>query len=92
MTIPKERTESLLQAGGFLIELARDKTLPLPVRQRAAAIARHFPTMEDLNHMAAPAGPLDLSPPISAPDPELDPANYGEFGPLRYSTRVAWPT
>jgi len=92
MTIPEERTLALLNAGGFLIELARDAALPLPVRQRAAAIARHFPTVEDLRFMATPGGPLDLAPSLTAPDPSADPADFGRHGPLRYATRVAWPT
>jgi hypothetical protein len=52
MTMPHERTRALLWAGGFLIELARDESLPIAVRQRAVAIARHFPTIEDVSHMA----------------------------------------
>src|SRR3546814_4632340 len=52
MTMPYERSRALLQAGGFLIELARDASLPLEIRQRAVAIARHFPTVEDIAAMA----------------------------------------
>lgn len=52
MTMPYERTRALLWAGGFLIEVARDESLPIAVRQRAVAIARHFPTIEDVSHMA----------------------------------------
>lgn len=35
MTLPDERTKALVWAGGFLIELARDKSLLLRARQRA---------------------------------------------------------
>jgi len=52
MTIPVERTRALLWAGGFLIQLARDKRLPVDVRRSAVIIARHFPTIEDVAHMA----------------------------------------
>lgn len=52
MTIPVERTQALLWAGSFLIELARDKRLPVDVRRSAVVIARHFPTIEDITHMA----------------------------------------
>ena len=52
MTMPHERTRALLWAGGFLIELARDENLPTTVRQRGVAIARHFPTIEDVSHVA----------------------------------------
>ena len=48
MTIPHERTRAMLWAGGFLIELARDTSLPIAVRRRAVVIARHFPTIEDV--------------------------------------------
>ena len=52
MTIPHERTRAMLWAGGFLIELARDTSLPIAVRRRAVVIARHFPTIEDVSTMA----------------------------------------
>ena len=55
MTIPHERTRAMLWAGGFLIELARDTSLPIAVRRRAVVIARHFPTIEDVSTMAVPA-------------------------------------
>lgn len=42
MTMPVERTRAPLLAGGFLIELARDKRLPVNVRRTAVIIARHF--------------------------------------------------
>ena len=90
MTIPAERTRSLLHAGGFLVELARNESLPLSIRQRAAAIARHFPTIEDLHHMSVPPGPLHLEAKLTPPDCE-DESGCGEFGPLRYSTRISWP-
>ena len=32
-------------AGGFLIEIARDESLPLAVRRQAVVIARHFLTI-----------------------------------------------
>ncbi|WP_447584943.1 BPSL0761 family protein [Pseudoxanthomonas mexicana] len=38
MTMPDERTRALLWAGGFLIELARDDSLPLSIRRRALVI------------------------------------------------------
>lgn len=46
MTTPDERTRALVWAGGFLIELARDRSLSLDVRRRAVVIARHFPTIK----------------------------------------------
>lgn len=88
MTMPDERTGALLWAGGFLVELAQNESLPLDVRRRAVAIARHFPTYEDVSSMARP---------FSLPGAELaDPAtmdmtsNFSN-GLLRQSTRLAWP-
>ncbi len=52
MTMPRERTRALLWAGGFLVELAGYESLPLALRQRAVEIARHFPTIESVSHMA----------------------------------------
>ena len=91
MTMPDERTRALLWAGAFLMEVARDKSLPLHVRRRAVVIARHFPTIEDIASMAltqqaAFLGPMLVSPAEIPADTEL-----GRFGPLRYSTRLAWP-
>jgi hypothetical protein len=36
----------------MLIEIARDKSLPLRLRRCAVVIARHFPTVEDVAGMA----------------------------------------
>ena len=94
MTLPDERTRALVWAGGFLIELARDKSLPLRVRQRAVWIARHFPTVEQISLMAAVILPSGVT--LGLADPkELDeePVLSKEFkwGLLSYSTRLAWP-
>lgn len=92
MTIPAERTRALLWAGGFLIELARDKRLPVDVRRSAVAIARHFPTIEDVAFMAKfrhePSGlGVGLAPPEETPSWAED----CRFGPLCYSTRLTMP-
>ena len=91
MTMPDERTRALLWAGSFLIELARDSSLPLSVRQRAVVIARHFPTIEDIASMAvfrhSSGLGLGLVPPSEIP-------SWSEncrSGPLRHSTRLEWP-
>lgn len=43
MTMPCERTRSLVQTGEFLRELSRDQTLPESVRQQAKRLLRHYP-------------------------------------------------
>lgn len=89
--MPNERTRALVWAGGFLIELARDRSLPLDVRRNAVFIARHFPTVEDVSIMAQCQRPFGFGSMLEPPD-EMDPEiEAGRFGPLCYSTRLAWP-
>lgn len=84
VTIPSERTRALLWAGGFLIELARDRSLPLAVRRRAVVIARHFPTIEDVSTLAYHPGLAPLS--------EVSSWEDGcPAGALTYGTRLTWP-
>lgn len=91
MTMPEERTRALLWAGGFLIELARDKRLPLDIRQRAVMIARHFPTIEDVSSMAMFRHPSGLGVGLAMPDEACLRSDGCRFGPLTYSTRFDWP-
>lgn len=91
MTMPDERTRSLLCAGGFLIELAQDESLPLAIRQRAVTIARHFPAVEDIASMAVIKHSSGLGLGLAAPNEVPLQAGDCRFGPLRHSTRLAWP-
>lgn len=91
MTMPDERTRALLWAGGFLIELARNKSLPLAIRQQAVTIARHFPTIEDVSSMALFRHSSGLGLGLAAPNEVPLRAEECRFGPLRQSTRLAWP-
>ena len=78
-------------AGGFLIELALDRSLPLEVRRNAVSIARHFPTIEDISTMALLQHPFGPGAMLKSPE-EVDPTiEGGRFGPLRHSTRLTWP-
>ncbi|TWT23621.1 hypothetical protein FQY83_03050 [Luteimonas marina] len=92
MTLPDERARALVWAGGFLVELARNASLPLRVRQRAVLIARHFPT----------AGEVMLAATVTESGTGvglvLGPAEDGRDwmadcpqGPLTMSTRLEWP-
>lgn len=90
MTIPTERTRALVWAGGFLIELARNESLPLSVRQDAVAIARHFPTIEQLSIMASQL-PRDFGVGLSDPGDSPEMLVSLPLGPLRYTTRLEWP-
>lgn len=91
MTMPDERTRALLWAGGFLVELARNDSLPLDVRRRAVVIARHFPTIEDVSSMALFRHPSGLGVGLASPAEVRSRNEEGRFGPLRYATRLAWP-
>lgn len=52
MTMPDERTRSLLQAGAFLKELSRDPSVPLAIREEACRLMRHYPTVNTLRLLA----------------------------------------
>lgn len=91
MTMPDERTRALLWAGGFLIELARNESLPLAIRQRSVTIARHFPTIEDVSSMALFRHSSGLGLGLAAPNEVPLRAGDCQFGPLRHSTRLEWP-
>jgi len=92
MSTATESNRALIWAGGFLIEIARDRRLPIEVRQRAVSIARHFPTVE----LVAGLSRFLTSPEGTEPtvDTRFDLAwlQGFEHGPLTDLTRLAWPT
>ena len=91
MTTPNERARSLIWAGGFLIELARDKRLPLNVRRNAVVIARHFPTAADVSFAASLSHSFGLDLEFETPGDIAAWAKDCPQGLLRESTRLAWP-
>lgn len=94
MTMPDERTRSIVCAGAFLIEVARDKRLPLDVRQAAVFVARHFPTTSDISWMASPDSARFLSgPPLIIPsgDDMKEWLNGFPKGPLTSTMHLAYP-
>ena len=48
MTIPLERSRAVLRAGALLVSLNGDRRAPMEHRRTATAIARHFPTVEQV--------------------------------------------
>lgn len=48
MTMIQERTRSVVQTEKFLRDIARDKTLPAPLRLQAEGLLRHYPTADDI--------------------------------------------
>lgn len=90
MSTADEQLRAMVWAGGFLIELARDTSLPLQVRRQAVVIARHFPTTSEIS--------------LSAAFPKVSPDRMSEIaavirsagrdcdhGPLTCATRLEWP-
>ncbi|MGA7436764.1 MAG: BPSL0761 family protein [Luteibacter sp.] len=86
MTTPNERARALVWAGGFLIELAQDKRLPVDVRKSAVAIARHFPTTRDVSLAGLRTAALNVEL-ASAGDIAAWAAEY-PLGLLHESTRL----
>lgn len=91
MTTPNERARSLIWAGGFLVELARDKRLPLDVRRSAVVIARHFPTAGDVSFAASQASSFGLNLELESPGAIAVWAKDCSHGLLRESTSLEWP-
>lgn len=52
MTMPDERTLSLLQTGCFLKELRADEFLPERARHEADRLLRHYPTVSEFQLLA----------------------------------------
>lgn len=48
MTMPHERTRSVIQTRDFLVELSRDTSLPERIRRDAKFLLRHYPTQGDM--------------------------------------------
>lgn len=48
MTMPNERTRSIIQTRVFLVDLSRDRTLPEAVRTEAYRLLRHYPTANEV--------------------------------------------
>lgn len=48
MTMPHERTRSIIQARYFLIDLSHDQTLTEAVRNEARRLLRHYPTSNEI--------------------------------------------
>lgn len=48
MTMPCERTRSVLQAREFLIELSQNTNLPDATRRQAKQLLRHYPSQMEM--------------------------------------------
>lgn len=90
MTMASERTRALLWAGDLLIEIARDRSLPLKLRRSAVVTARHFPTIEEISMMASHLASGFGGGMLARPDEVLAEADL-QHGPLRLTTRLRYP-
>lgn len=52
MTTPVERMRNLVQAGAFLKEMRANESLPAQIRDEAARLLRHYPTVGELQMLA----------------------------------------
>ena len=90
MSTTEERARALVWAGGFLVQISRNRSLPLELRRQATVIARHFPTIEDVGRPKQ----VDLLVPgvgrLSQRDLETWCIDL-EHGPLMETTRLGWP-
>lgn len=91
MTNAVERTRALLWGGAFLMEVARNKDLPLEIRRQATNIARHYPTIEDVESMALTQNSDPSGLEMASPEEMGSETRMGKFGPLKWNTRLGWP-
>lgn len=94
MTMPDERTRALVWAGAFLVELARNRTLPYEVRRTAVFVARHYPTVSDIHGMAIAEAPGPVAMPMLEILASEDLAEWLKGfpqGALTSGTRLAFP-
>lgn len=92
MTIPLERSQAVLWAGGLLIRLNSDRRVPIELRRIATSIARHFPAVEDVEHAATLSLLRDYGGMFEHP---RNCPNWQEKcpgPPLTHRTRLNWPS
>lgn len=75
MTMPDERTRSLLQVGAFLEELGKDSSVPLAIREEAYRLMRHYPPVSTLRLLAC----LDATYGSNILTQNIDPAWLTEY-------------
>lgn len=94
MSTIDEQARALVWAGGLLVELAKDESLPLPLRQKAVTIARHFPTVGEVllqSQLVRHVSPSMFSMPAPSREEQLFWMKDFTEGPLTYDTALAWP-
>lgn len=92
MTTLYERTRALLWTGAFLKDVSLDTRLPIDVRKTATILARHYPTVGDVRHLAILTSDPKLGEPLARPDEVPGWEQSCKHGPLTDATRLPWPT
>lgn len=94
MSTYDEQARALVLAGGLLVELARDESLPIGLRQKAVKIARHFPTVGEIllqSKIARHASPSLFSMPAPSHEEQLSWMRDCTEGPLTFEIHLDWP-
>lgn len=94
MSTVDEQTRAVVWAGGFLVQVAKDESLPLALRQRAVIIARHFPTVSEalLGGRFNRASDADASQDDHSTSAEEQSwIKDCAAGPLTFDTNLKWP-
>lgn len=91
MSTVEEKARALVCAGGLLIEIARDESLPVAIRRRAVVIARHFPTAGEVVLEANLALRGAGQAPLVTTEQQASWFKDCRHGALTYGTRLDWP-
>ena len=94
MSTLEEQALALVWAGGLLVEIAKDESLPLGLRQKAVRIARHFPTVGGVflqSELVRHASPSLFSMPAPSREEKISWVKDCTEGPLTYDTALDWP-
>lgn len=90
MTTPDERSRAIYWAGCLLIHLNNNAEVPLRIRRAANGIARHFPTVEELEGLALLKA-WDGGGMFEMPDDHKAWLDGALGSPLTYTARLRWP-
>lgn len=94
MSTLEEQTRALVWAGGLLVEIAKDESLPIRLRKKAVQVARHFPTVGEVllqAKLARHATPSLFSMPAPSREEELSWIRDCAAGALTSETSLDWP-
>lgn len=91
MSTTDEQARAIVWAGGLLVEIARDESLPSALRDKAVKIARHFPTAGEVllqSELVRQASPVLFSTCDASRRERLSWMDDRKDGPLTFDTRL----